>query len=264
MSTVYSITQQQWFSRNDVWTSWSGAVWNMVFVGVSNPPSGTWPGTPYTVITNTPLVREKPYLYVDSNTNFFVMVPNLEDQQPGNHLGKRPDSRSFHPHQPVLSGATGRGQCRQHQCRAECGDEPDFDPGNLSSDEQHSGDAAGYHCHGTRIPDAHTHQPESRHGDFGCGWREGVRDYFRCRNHRITFIVGGRDGCQFPGSFGRPHLSVRHLQPGGRAVCRDNHELRDDQCQQCHRGQSLAVAGGPWRRLNPLLDAEIRARAVWW
>ena len=38
---------------------------------------GTWPGTPYTVITNTPLIREKPYLYVDSNTNYFVMVPNL-------------------------------------------------------------------------------------------------------------------------------------------------------------------------------------------
>ncbi|MGA2684202.1 MAG: coagulation factor 5/8 type domain-containing protein [Verrucomicrobiota bacterium] len=77
-STVSSISQQQWISRNDIWGNWSGAVWNMVFVGVSNPPSGTWPGTPYTVITNTPLVREKPYLYVDSNTNYFVLVPNLE------------------------------------------------------------------------------------------------------------------------------------------------------------------------------------------
>ena len=76
-STVSSISQQQWLSRNDIWGNWSGAVWNMVFVGVSNPPSGTWPGTPYTVITNTPLIREKPYLYVDSNTNFFVMVPAL-------------------------------------------------------------------------------------------------------------------------------------------------------------------------------------------
>ncbi|MGA9777598.1 MAG: hypothetical protein WBS33_04940 [Verrucomicrobiia bacterium] len=76
-STVSSISQQQWLSRNDIWGNWSGQVWNMVFVGVSNPPSGTWPGSKYTVITNTPLVREKPYLYVDSNTNFFVFVPNL-------------------------------------------------------------------------------------------------------------------------------------------------------------------------------------------
>jgi hypothetical protein len=76
-STVSPGSQQQWLSRNDTWTSWGGAVWNMVFVGVSNAPSGTWPSTKYTVITNTPLVREKPYLCVDSNTNYFVMVPNL-------------------------------------------------------------------------------------------------------------------------------------------------------------------------------------------
>ena len=82
-SWVYPNTQQQWLSRNDIWAGWSGAVWNMVFVGVSNPPSGIWPGTPYTVITNTPLVREKPYLYVDGNTNFFVMVPNLETNSLG-------------------------------------------------------------------------------------------------------------------------------------------------------------------------------------
>jgi hypothetical protein len=82
-STVSSISQQQWISRNDIWANWSGAVWNMVFVGVSNPPSGSWPGTPYTVVTNTPLVREKPYLYVDSNTNFFVMVPGLETNSLG-------------------------------------------------------------------------------------------------------------------------------------------------------------------------------------
>jgi hypothetical protein len=82
-STVSSISQQQWLSRNDIWGNWSGAVWNMVFVGVSNPPAGTWPGTPYTVITNTPLVREKPYLYVDSNTNYFVLVPKLETNSLG-------------------------------------------------------------------------------------------------------------------------------------------------------------------------------------
>ena len=82
-SKVSSISQQQWLSRNDIWGSWSGHNWNMVFVGVSNPPSGTWPGTPYTVVTNTPLIREKPYLYVDGNTNFLVMVPNLETNSSG-------------------------------------------------------------------------------------------------------------------------------------------------------------------------------------
>lgn len=82
-STVSSISQQQWLSRNVIWGNWSGSVWNMVFVGVSNPPSGTWPSPQYTVITNTPLVREKPYLYVDSNTNYYVMVPALRTNSLG-------------------------------------------------------------------------------------------------------------------------------------------------------------------------------------
>ena len=55
-STVSSITQQQWLSRNDIWVNWSGGVWNMVFVGVSNAPAGLWPSPPITVITNTPLI----------------------------------------------------------------------------------------------------------------------------------------------------------------------------------------------------------------
>ena len=76
-STVSSITQQQWLSRNDIWGSWSGQNWNMVFVGVTVPPSGSWPGSKFTTITNTPLIREKPYLSLDVNSNFVVMVPNL-------------------------------------------------------------------------------------------------------------------------------------------------------------------------------------------
>jgi hypothetical protein len=80
---VNSKTQQQWLSRNDVWGSWKGHNWNMVFVGVSNAPPGSWPHPPYTVIPQTPLVREKPYFYVDAHTNFFVMVPSLERNSSG-------------------------------------------------------------------------------------------------------------------------------------------------------------------------------------
>ncbi len=82
-ATVSSISQQQWLSRNDIWGSWDGGVWNMVFVGVSNPPVGTWPSSVYTVITNTPLIREKPYLSLDSNGNYIVMVPALETNSLG-------------------------------------------------------------------------------------------------------------------------------------------------------------------------------------
>ncbi len=77
-ATMSSISQQQWLDRNDVLGNWDGQVWNMVFVGVSNPPAGTWPAQPYTCITNTPLVAEKPFLYLDTNGNYSVMVPALQ------------------------------------------------------------------------------------------------------------------------------------------------------------------------------------------
>jgi hypothetical protein len=83
--SVNPIGQQQWLSRNNSYTGWSAGNWNFVFVGDSSPPPQTWPGPypSYTVITNVPLVREKPYLYVDSNTNYFVMVPNLRTNSLG-------------------------------------------------------------------------------------------------------------------------------------------------------------------------------------
>jgi len=89
-TTISSISQQQWLSRNDVFGNWSGGVWNMVFVGVSNPPAGTWPTKVYTVITNTPLVREKPYLYLDTNGNYAVMVPALQTNSFGITWGNGP------------------------------------------------------------------------------------------------------------------------------------------------------------------------------
>lgn len=82
-TTISSISQQQWLSRNDVFGNWTGGVWNMVFVGVSNPPTGTWPTKAYTVITNTPLIAEKPYLYLDTNGNYAVMVPALQTNSTG-------------------------------------------------------------------------------------------------------------------------------------------------------------------------------------
>ncbi len=74
---VDSGSQQQWISRNSEWSSWTGANWNMVFVGIKNPPSGEWPTPPYTKVTETPVVREKPFLQVDAAGNYSVRVPAL-------------------------------------------------------------------------------------------------------------------------------------------------------------------------------------------
>jgi hypothetical protein len=57
----------------------------MVFVGVPNPPAGNFPtaGARYTKIAQTPIVREKPYLFVDGNGTYAVRVPSLRSNSVG-------------------------------------------------------------------------------------------------------------------------------------------------------------------------------------
>ena len=93
---LISGSQQQYLTRNTQFSNWFGAVWNMVFVGDTNPPSGTWPSPPFTVVTNTPVVREKPYLVVDTSNNYSVVVPALKQNSlgpswnPSGNLGTTP------------------------------------------------------------------------------------------------------------------------------------------------------------------------------
>jgi hypothetical protein len=75
--------QQQWISRNSEWGSWTGANWNMVFVGIPHPPAGEWPQPPYTKVERTPIVREKPFLEVDAKGNWSVRVPALQTNSQG-------------------------------------------------------------------------------------------------------------------------------------------------------------------------------------
>src|SRR5580658_8702290 len=80
---VDSGSQQQWISRNCDWKSWTGANWNMVFVGVVHPPEGAWPSPPYTKVARTPVVREKPFLQVNAAGEFSVRVPELSSDSVG-------------------------------------------------------------------------------------------------------------------------------------------------------------------------------------
>ncbi len=80
---VDSGSQQQWIARNSEWNRWTGSNWNMVFVGDVNPPAGDWPAPPYTKIDRVPVVREKPFLYVDSRGKYFVRVPALRRDTSG-------------------------------------------------------------------------------------------------------------------------------------------------------------------------------------
>lgn len=80
---VSSGSQQQWFARNTEWGSWTGNLWNMVFMGIpNNLPGGTWPTAANTFIDSTPIVREKPFLYLNGS-NYEVFVPALKTNSKG-------------------------------------------------------------------------------------------------------------------------------------------------------------------------------------
>ena len=67
-------TQQQWFTRNSDVGTCTGGAWNMVYVGVPNAPA-KWPVN--TAVDKTPLIAEKPYLFIDGAGHYSVMVPAL-------------------------------------------------------------------------------------------------------------------------------------------------------------------------------------------
>ncbi|MFI7119466.1 RICIN domain-containing protein [Amycolatopsis sp. NPDC049868] len=80
---VRSGSQQQWISRNSQFGSWSGSNWNMVFAGVGGAPSTSFPNPPYTTVNTTPVVREKPFLYVDAAGAYQVFVPSKRTNASG-------------------------------------------------------------------------------------------------------------------------------------------------------------------------------------
>ena len=74
---VNSGSQQQWLTRNSQLGSWTGANWNQVFVGSQGVPGTSFPNPPYTTVAQSPVSREKPFLYVDENGAYQVFVPSV-------------------------------------------------------------------------------------------------------------------------------------------------------------------------------------------
>ncbi|GAA4570124.1 RICIN domain-containing protein [Planotetraspora kaengkrachanensis] len=80
---VNSGSQQQWLTRNSQIGSWAGENWNIVFAGVTGAPATTFPNPSYTTVGTTPVVREKPFLYVDQAGAYQVFVPALRSNAQG-------------------------------------------------------------------------------------------------------------------------------------------------------------------------------------
>jgi hypothetical protein len=76
LPSVTNGSQQQWLTRNSEMAGWSNGVWNQVFAGVVGAPDDAgFPNPPYTTLDTTPISREKPYLYVDTQGAYQVRVP---------------------------------------------------------------------------------------------------------------------------------------------------------------------------------------------
>lgn len=67
-------SQQQWYTRDSAIGGWLNGVWNMVFSGVEGAPGQTFPNPPYTTLDNTPVSREKPFLYLNGS-EYRVFLP---------------------------------------------------------------------------------------------------------------------------------------------------------------------------------------------
>ena len=92
---VDSGSQQQWISRNSEWKSWTGSNWNMVFVGDVGAPPTAWPKPGYTTVERTPIRREKPFLAVDRDGTWRVMLPWLQRDTAGAEWTKADHTTGF-------------------------------------------------------------------------------------------------------------------------------------------------------------------------
>jgi hypothetical protein len=87
-STVVNGSQQQWLVRNSKLDGWTNGVWNQVFSGVIGAPAQCFPsqklcGGPYTTLATSPVTREAPYLYLDSDGDYKVFVPAVQRNSVG-------------------------------------------------------------------------------------------------------------------------------------------------------------------------------------
>ncbi|MYX69451.1 F5/8 type C domain-containing protein [Streptomyces sp. KhCrAH-43] len=103
-------SQQQWYTRDSSIGSWGNGVWNMTFSGVEGAPAQSFPNPPYTTLQNTPVSREKPFLYLDGNT-YKVFVPAKRTNARGVSWNGTPQGESiplsqFYVVKPGASAAT--------------------------------------------------------------------------------------------------------------------------------------------------------------
>jgi hypothetical protein len=93
-------SQQQFLVRDSSIGGWSNGVWNQVFSGVIGAPPQSFGPTPYdpppyTTLATSPLTREKPFLFIDSDGDYNVFVPAPRHDSAGTTWGSGPAAGSI-------------------------------------------------------------------------------------------------------------------------------------------------------------------------
>ncbi|MFJ8083198.1 discoidin domain-containing protein [Streptomyces sp. NPDC096205] len=108
---IGNYSQQQWYTRDSSIGGWSNSVWNQVFSGVAGAPATGFPEPRYTTLNNTPVSREKPFLYLDGN-EYKVFAPALRTNargttwESGTPQGQSIPLSSFYVVKPGTTAAT--------------------------------------------------------------------------------------------------------------------------------------------------------------
>ncbi len=87
---VINGSQQQFLVRNSTIGGWSNAVWNQVFSGVQGAPAQSFPNPPYTNLATSPMTREAPYLYLDTDGQYRIFVPAVQTNTAGTTWASAP------------------------------------------------------------------------------------------------------------------------------------------------------------------------------
>lgn len=93
---IISGSQQQWLTRNANFAKWDGGLWNMNFVGatghidpptapigVQMPSKNPWINYPESMVTQTPVIAEKPHVIFTQNKQWQVLIPGIHKNVSG-------------------------------------------------------------------------------------------------------------------------------------------------------------------------------------
>ena len=227
--------QQQWYSRDSNFGSWSGSVWNMVFSGVNGAPAQSFPSPPMTTLATTPVSRDVPYLYIDSSGNYHVFEPSLRTNASGASWANGPTPGTsvpmsqFFVADPSMSAATINTALSE-------GLQPALHPRRLQPQPDAQRHPCRHHDSRHRVPDPDPAKRRQHHAGVGCQRGPDQGPAVRRRHDQLAGPADRRHGRLDGQSRERPDLGPGRVLPDRRRHRRQGHGQPGRERQRHHRG----------------------------